>query len=285
MSEEFIIHARDGYPLGATRYPASGQARGHLIMAGATAVPQAFYRRFADYAAARGYGVTTFDYRGVGRSAPASLKEFNCDFTDWGRDLAAVVEAESMPGRQLGLIAHSFGGHALGLLPNHHLLDGAWLFGTGSGWRGWMPALEQLRVLMLWHVIGPLLVRRYDYLAWRRLGLGADLPQGVYRQWKRWSRFPRFFLDDPAEAAIVQNYAQVHTPIVAVNAHADRWGSPAARDALLSGYTNAPWRAVDIDTPRLGHMDYFRPQAVHLWADALDWFDTMASVRPPGQPA
>lgn len=280
MTEELIIRAFDGYALGATRYLTPGQARGHLILAGATAVPQIFYRRFAEYVAARGYSVTTFDYRGVGRSAPDTLAGFVCDFTDWGRrDLAAVVEAESAPSRKLGLIAHSFGGHALGLLPNHHLLDGAWMFGTGSGWRGWMPGLEQLRVMVLWHVIGPLLVQRHGYLAWQRLGLGADLPLGVFRQWKRWSRFPRFFLDDPTEGDIVRNFSQVRTPFVAVNAHADRWGSPAARNALLSGYTNAQWRAIDIDAPRLGHMDYFRPQAVDLWVAALDWFDALPARR------
>lgn len=276
MPDEKIIQTRDGYALGPTRYPATGPEPGCLILAGATAVPQAFYRRFAEYAAAQGYSVTTFDYRGVGRSAPRSLKGFDCDFVTWGRrDLAAVVEAEWSPGRKLRLVAHSFGGHALGLLPNHHLLKGAWMFGTGSGWRGWMPRFEQLRVLMLWNVIGPLLVRRYGYLAWHCLGFGADLPLGVYEQWKCWCRFPRFFLDDPAEGEIMKNFSEVRTSFVAVNASTDRWASPAARNALLSGYTNARWQAIDIDTPGLGHMGYFRPQSAYLWADMLAWVDQL----------
>jgi predicted alpha/beta hydrolase len=36
----FTLAARDGYPLTAQRYVAVGAPRGHLILAGATGVPQ-----------------------------------------------------------------------------------------------------------------------------------------------------------------------------------------------------------------------------------------------------
>ena len=39
-------------------------------MAGATAVPQKFYRRFAEFARQQGYDTLTLDYRGIGQSAP-----------------------------------------------------------------------------------------------------------------------------------------------------------------------------------------------------------------------
>ena len=88
----------DGYPLAATRYPARGATRGHLVMAGATGVPQGFYRRFAEFACSQGYEVMTLDYRGIGRSRPATLKGFRMDYLDWGRqDLAAAVDAMSTP--------------------------------------------------------------------------------------------------------------------------------------------------------------------------------------------
>ena len=65
-AERFTLAARDGYPLTAQRYAAVGAPRGHLIVAGATGVPQRFYRSFAQYAAAHGYTTLTLDYRGVG---------------------------------------------------------------------------------------------------------------------------------------------------------------------------------------------------------------------------
>ena len=58
--------AADGYPLSALRYEALGARKGNLIVAGATGVPQHFYRRFAEYASARGFDTLTLDYRGVG---------------------------------------------------------------------------------------------------------------------------------------------------------------------------------------------------------------------------
>ncbi|MEY4170718.1 MAG: hypothetical protein RLZ94_1791, partial [Actinomycetota bacterium] len=104
----FSVTAPDGYVLGATRYPAD-DPRARIVMAGATGVPQRFYRHFAEYAAARGYDVITFDYRGVGESAPASLRGFRMDYRDWARlDLAAVV-AEAAGDVPVHLVAHSYG--------------------------------------------------------------------------------------------------------------------------------------------------------------------------------
>jgi len=183
------VTAADGYVLGATRYPAD-DPRARIVMAGATGVPQRFYRHFAEYAAARGYDVITFDYRGVGESAPASLRGFRMDYRDWARlDLAAVLNQASgdLP---VHLVSHSYGGQALGLLPDPHIVTSMHALGSGSGWRGWMPRSEQPRVFFLWNVLGPVIVRRQGYLAWKRFGLGEDLPLGVYRQWKRWCRFP-----------------------------------------------------------------------------------------------
>jgi len=276
MSRQLTIHAADGYPLGAERHDPPGPERGHIVMAGAAAVPQGFYRRFAEYAATLGYTVTTFDYRGVGRSAPPTLRGFDADFLDWGQlDLAAVVRACAGGGVPLLLVGHSFAGNAFGMLPNHHLVDAVYLFGTGTGWHGFMPPPEQWRVRFLWHVLAPLLVRRHGYLAWRRFGLGEDLPLGVYRQWKRWCRRPRFLLDDPGLTSVALNFAHVTTPIMAVNAIDDRWAPPVSRDAFMSGYSGAPWRGADIDHLALGHMGYFRERGRPLWDAALEWFERL----------
>ncbi|QGZ39220.1 putative alpha/beta hydrolase [Pseudoduganella flava] len=281
------IRAADGYPLAATRYLPDGPERARLVVAGATGVPQGFYRRFAEFAAGRGYAVTTFDYRGVGLSAPESLAGFDGDFLDWARlDLAAVVDATSDAtaggGVPLLLVGHSYGGHAFGLLPNHAKIDGMYVFGTGAGWHGWMPLFERLKVLFMWHVAGPILTRRHGYLAWSRLGMGEDLPLGVYRQWRRWCRFPHYFFDDPAmRDKVVPAYAEVRAPIVAVNATDDPWAPPASRDAFMAGYRNAQWQGVDVDPRRgfgkLGHMGYFRPHAQPLWAAALEWCDGLVA--------
>lgn len=286
--ERLTLHAADGYPLAAHRFHAATPVRAHLVVGSATAVPQGFYRRFALHAAARGFDVLTLDYRGIGASAPKSLKGFRMNYLDWGRlDLAAGVAAMRQPGTPLYLVGHSYGGHALGLLPEPGWVHGAWTFATGAGWHGWMPPLERLRVLFMWRVLGPLMTRSAGYLPWSRLGMGEDLPLDVYRQWRHWCQFPRYFFDDPQMREVTARFDAVRFPIVAVNALDDAWAPPASRDAFMAGYRNAPVRSVTVD-PRgaglgtIGHMGYFRPRAVPLWNQALDWFDGLrgAAAQP-----
>lgn len=277
--------AADGYVLGASLYPAQGPVRGRLVVAGATAVPQGFYQRFARFAGERGYEVLTFDYRGIGRSRPPSLKGFRMDLLDWARqDLAAAVDAMADDALPLYVVGHSYGGHAFGLLPNHRKVAGFYVFGTGAGWHGYMPLGERLRVLLMWKLVLPLLTWWKGYCPWRMLGMGEDLPVDAYRQWRHWCRFPRYFFDDPAMRGIEAHYAAVTTPIVAANASDDLWASPASRDAFIDAYRHAPLVRTELDPARVGgkvgHMGYFRPIAEPYWDDVLRWFASLPPARP-----
>lgn len=285
-SFDLNLVAADGYVLSASRFRAAGALQGRLVVAGATAVPQGFYRRFAQFASARGFEVLTFDYRGIGRSRPPRLRGFRMDLLDWARlDLAAAVQAMAGEGVPLYVVGHSFGGHAFGLLPNHEQVAGCYVFGTGAGWHGYMPLGERLRVLAMWRIVLPLLTWYKGYCPWKMLGLGEDLPRDVFRQWRHWCQFPHYFFDDPAMTGIAQVYAQVRTPIVAANALDDLWALPPSRDAFMQGYRSAPVLRKDID-PRdvggkMGHMGYFRAQAEPCWQEMLGWF---AGLAPQGRP-
>jgi predicted alpha/beta hydrolase len=152
----------------------------------------------------------------------------------------------------LFMVGHSFGGHAFGLLPNHDRVARFHTFATGAGWHGWMPLAEQIKVTLMWRVIGPLLTRWKGYLAWSKLGMGEDLPLGVYRDWKHWCRFPRYFFDDPAMPHLADRFGRVTTPIRAANALDDLWAPPASRDAFMAGYRSAPVESIDIDPRHSG---------------------------------
>lgn len=274
-SRSVTLIAADGYPIAAERFDADGAPRGSLIVAGATAVPQGYYRRFAAHARRRGFTTLTLDYRGVGRSRPASLRGFATDFIEWATlDLAAAVDAMADDRLPLFMVGHSFGGHAFGLLPNHHRVARFCVFGTGAGWHGWMSRGESVRVRMLWNLVLPVLTAWKGYLPSSLLGLGEDLPLGVYRQWRHWCRFPHYFFDDPEMHDVALRYTRVRTPILAANAHDDPWAPPRSRDAFVQGYRNAPIERIDIDPARfggIGHMGYFRPHAEPLWDGALSW--------------
>lgn len=290
--ERLTLVADDGYRLAATRYSALGQLKGNLIMAGATGVQQRFYRRFAQHACAQGFNVLTLDYRGIGESAPRSLRGFEMSYLDWGfRDLAAAVEYLDDGSTPLFWVGHSFGGHALGLLPNHHRITATYCFGTGAGWTGWMPKLEALRVRLLWSCILPLIVAHKGYMAWSLLGMGDDLPLGVYKDWRRWCAHPHYFFDDPAMARVAGLYAEVRMPCIFANAVDDPWAPPASRDAFIKGYRNAQLLARDLYPEKkqqpIGHMGYFRASSTEVWDELLNWFaiqrDGAAMQRCSGQ--
>ncbi len=276
MNTNFTITTQDGYPLAASHYSAD-KPKANIILAGATGVPQAFYRRFAEYAATYGYNVITFDYRGIGRSKPADFKNFDSNFIEWATlDLAAVVDAmaDDLP---LFIVGHSFGGHAFGLLPNHQKIKCLYTFATGAGWYGYMPKAEAMKVKLLWDLVLPALAQWKGYIPMSLLGMGEDLPYGVYQQWKRWCKFPHYFFDDPKVPEIAEQFRKIHTPIIAANALDDLWALPKSRNAFMQGYQNADVQLIDIpltqSLPKIGHMGYFRSEAKSLWDNVLTAFD------------
>ena len=270
-------NATDGYELKGRHYKSTA-TKGIIIIASATGVPQGFYQKFAQFAVDNHYDVVTFDYRGIGESAPHSLRGFDMDYRDWAsKDLHAVVDTASETGLPIFLIGHSYGGHALGLIDNHHKITAAYFFGAGAGWHGWMPLLERVRVTIMWNLIAPIITRIKGYLGWSALGMGEDLPLGVYKQWKRWCRFPNYFFDDPNYPEMKQRFAKVKVPIEATTATDDKWAMPSSRDAFMQHYNNADLAKVDIDPSKsgmntIGHMGYFRSSSSMLWTDVIEFF-------------
>ncbi|MEM8931402.1 MAG: alpha/beta hydrolase, partial [Acidobacteriota bacterium] len=68
--------ARDGHPLVGTLFESDEPPRLALVVNSGTGIPRRFYARFAAHAAARGFVVLTYDYRGIGGSRPNSLRGF-----------------------------------------------------------------------------------------------------------------------------------------------------------------------------------------------------------------
>lgn len=278
LKQTLQITASDTFTLGATHFSPSYSGSEQtstaplIIVAGATGVPQRFYRRFAEAAVAQGCQVLTFDYRGIGQSKPGSLKGFKMNYLDWAeKDLAAVIEYAAAFNAPLYIVGHSYGGHAIGLLPDLTPIRAAWTYGTGAGWSGWMPKMERLKVQFMWQIVAPVLTRMYGYLGWSVLGMGEDLPLDVYKQWKHWCSYPKYFFEDPALPHLSKQFARVTFPLSAINATDDKWAPPASRDAFMQHYQNATLTNETIDPDKfggnIGHMGYFRTHSEALWQD------------------
>lgn len=277
-SEISLEHA-DGSMVGA-RLLAGGD-RGWVVVGGATATPQRYYRPLARWLAETHHvNVVTFDYRGIGASKAVPLRDETSDYRDWADDLALAVAHAARQGPAV-VVGHSFGGMAFGMTDAHEATRGLYTFGTGAGWHGYMPWGEAIRVWTLWNVLGPPLVAWRGYLPMSAVGLGEDIPLGVYRDWKRWCRWPRFFFDDP-EADFGERFARVRVPVVGVNSVDDPWAPPESGRAFLSHYPTAELvapRPPDLGLPAIGHMGYVRRSRAALWRALGSWLEERLSRR------
>ncbi len=98
---ETTLAATDAFPLAATWTLPEDNLRAVVVVNSAAAVPRGYYAPFAETLAAAGYGVLTYDYRGIGESLRApSLRGFAATMSDWARKdfagaLAAAAERRS----------------------------------------------------------------------------------------------------------------------------------------------------------------------------------------------
>jgi predicted alpha/beta hydrolase len=287
FADDIMIPAIDGYPLAATLYLPRGPKRHAVLINSATATPRRIYRGFASYLAYRGCAVLTYDYRGIGGSRkaghagpdqPGSLKGFEATMADWALlDIAAAVgwmreRYHAMPLRYVG---HSFGGQALGLLPNNIDVSRALLVAAQAGYWRLMSGIEGYRVAALLNGIGVPLTHALGYApGWA--GIGEDLPKGVFLQWTRWVMSPHYLFDDgslPSRA----NFANFTGDLRALCLTDDPWATRPAVELLCAGFPAATPEIVsvapkDAGVTRIGHFGFFRPHHRDtLWRGAADW--------------
>jgi predicted alpha/beta hydrolase len=269
---DLAVRALDGFGLAASEWTASSPPVA-VLMAPATGVRRRLYRAFADHLAGQGAAVLTWDWRGTGGSRPRSLRGFQATMREWGElDLGGTVAwaRHRHPGARLGVVGHSFGGQALGLVPDPAVFDRAMTVAAQSGYWGHWPVSRRPLYLALWTVVVPVLCALFGYFPARRLGLGEDLPAGVARQWARWCR-RRAYLGDWT------GHERVRAPLLAVSFPDDPYAPPPAVVALHSHYRGADVEqrvvtARQAGVERIGHFGYFRLGDGHpLWAEAWAW--------------
>ena len=272
--------ATDGYLLSGSLYHPKNPAKASILVACATGVPQAFYRRFAEYMTQFSYQVLTFDYRGVATSAPPQLKGFKMSYLDWGKyDVSGAIQYLAHYEIPLFMIGHSYGGQSLGLTSNHNQVKMMISFGTGAGWSGYMPTKERFKVKIIWNVVFPPLVALTGYLPWSKFKMGADLPKGVYSEWRKWCKHPTyFFADKQLGHELIYKFSQVSTPIIGVSSLDDDWALLNSRYAFMQHYSSSAKQFInispeDVGMQQIGHMGYFKKDAIQIWDKIAQKFD------------
>lgn len=297
----FELTAADGAVLGATLFTPRGAAiapRGTVILHAATAVPASYYQRFARFIAhAIGAHVLTYDYRGIGRSRPRSLRGFSATLTDWARLDAAAAHAfvrERFPGEPFALVGHSFGAQLVGLIDEPRAAAGMIMVGAQLAYyRDW-PVKEQPRLGFIWKVAVPAATALFGYLP-GRLGLGEDLPRDVARQWAAWCLHPDYMISEHLDAR--ERFARFDAPTLFYSFTDDAYAPQAAVQHLLRRLRRAPLEHVRLmpeerGADAIGHFGFFRPRfSATLWREAATFLRDALDGRVPrhqpelGEPA
>jgi predicted alpha/beta hydrolase len=285
--DDITFPALDGYALAATLFLPRRSRHSAVLINSATAVPRKIYKGFASYLASQGCAVLTYDYRGTGDSRPKPttahgpsnpLVGFKASMSDWAAlDVTAAVAwmRERYADTPLGYVGHSFGGQALGLLPNNAEVERALFVAAQAGYWGLMTAPERYRIYVLLKFAGVPLTRYMGYMP-GRIGLGMDLPKDVFLQWAGWVMSKHYMFDD-AKLRTLVNFPRYRGALRALSFTDDPWATPAAVELLCSGFTSArpdivTVRPAEAGASRIGHFGFFRAEHRDtLWRDSAEW--------------
>jgi predicted alpha/beta hydrolase len=275
----------DGFPLAARLHASRGAPRAVALVVPAMAVPQGFYAPFARWLAECGFDVLTFDFRGIGDSAPRSLRGFQADILTWAREDAAAMLAlarSRAARRPVAWIGHSLGGQILAMTPGNEAISAAITIASGVGY--WRENAYPLRYYswFLWFVAVPVATALCGYFPGRALGMVGNLPRGVIEQWSRWCRDPEYAVGVEGEA-MRELYRRPTLPMLSLSFTDDEYMSGQNVSVLHDFYANArrELRRItprDLGLRRIGHFGFFRPEAgERLWPLALEWL--LAATR------
>jgi predicted alpha/beta hydrolase len=289
-STDVAFTATDGCPLAGHLWHCNEHSEPPavaLINAGA-GIGSAYYDRFARYLSQAGVPTLLYDYRGIGRSRPRSLKGFSASVEDWGsKDCAAALEwlSSRFPGARRVVIGHSVGGFVTGFVTNGPLIDRMLLVGAHTGyWRDYA-LIARPGMYMLWHVLMPSLTRVVGYFPGRRLHLSEDLPAGVAMEWANrrhpdfwWNRrTPDGALDTEWRESALGRFQAIRARTLSLSFSDDAFATEAATDRLVGLYRNCSTTRIvirpgDAGRQKIGHFGFFRSRFRDLlWPQVVEW--------------
>ncbi len=282
------LRATDGRMLAAHWFPAAQETRrGAVVINGATAFPQTFYFKFAQYVAERGYDALIYDYRGMGLSAPKDLSRETALMSDWGLlDMPAALDAAvaRAGGLPVFTVGHSIGGQFLGLMRNHARARAHVQVATSVGYWRWEHAPFRYLAWWFWRVHGPVLLAIKGYVPSGGGWAGLALPRGVYEEWRRWCLRPQHFGPDLDTYLSANAFGEIRAPVLTVGFTDDPIATRRAVEAINRFFPNARresrwYSPKEIGTRRIGHEGFFLARHRDpLWKPVMDWIDAQGGA-------
>ena len=263
--------------LSGTLFLPTGEPRAAVVLNPATGVPQGYYRHFARWMAAdQRLAVLTYDYVGMGESAAGPLQDCGATMQSWALiDQPAAREAIRglVPGVPLWVIGHSLG--AMMLPMQEGIADIERVIAVASGYVHHTdhPWPYQGLARLFWFGHAPLLTKFLGYTPGKRLGLGEDLPAGVYWQWRKWCTTKSFFWTEVGDTLPEPQWTGA--PVRLVTFSDDQLIPSQCSWRLERSYgaencARVELNPTDFGLSKVGHIAAFSRKNAAIWPTILD---------------
>ncbi len=248
-----------------------------IVIAPAIGIEQGFYHLFACYFSDHGYTVISFDYRGIGRSAPENLKRYKSTLHEWAvQDVNAVLlyARHHWKKKEIIFIGHCIGGEIIGLAPASQYINRMVLVSTALTCEKLWPWHHRV-LLKLKKLKSRTLIKIMGYAPGNRLQKRMAIPRGVAEQMANWCDSDNGLFD----AFPDNNYRKLNVPVLAYTFTDDWLCPPRAVKELLNHFANASvtWyhlKPKELGVKRVGHFDFFfLSMRTILWSSLLRWLN------------
>ncbi|MBL7785699.1 MAG: alpha/beta fold hydrolase [Chitinophagales bacterium] len=287
QEQTITVRCADQTPLCATLFLPDQTPTKAVMIAPATGIRRKFYAAFARHLSEQGWGVITFDNRGIGDSLQDSVRNSDASLQVWGeQDMPAILEElkRRFPNANYHLVGHSAGGQLVGLMHNQHDLQSILNFACSSGSLQNMKGTFWWRAQFFMNVFIPLNNRLFGYTNTQWIGMGEPLPKQVAKEWRTWCN-GRGYVKMAFGKSIQQHwYDDVRCPALWLYAPDDHIANEANVRDMMSVFPSMrsdiqELRPADYSLSHIGHMQFFSGKANVLWKIAVEWLDGTAANK------
>ncbi|MFZ9386386.1 MAG: alpha/beta fold hydrolase [Chitinophagaceae bacterium] len=255
-----------------------------IIVAPGIGAVQSLYHLFACFYRNHGFTVISFDYRGMGLSAPDRLKGYRATLHEWAvQDINAVLlyARHTWQKHEIIYVGHCIGGEIIGLSPASQYISRMVLVSTALTCEKLWPFHHRLwiRIQKNGH---RLLAGMFGYLPGGNKSNRKSLPRGVVKQMANWCDSDNGLFDAYPD----NNYRKLNIPVLAYSFTDDWLCPPKAVRELLNHFSGASvsWfhlKPKDLGIRSVGHFDFFHPEMRSvLWKSLLRWLEDDWKTTP-----
>lgn len=275
------LECKDGEFIAATIHYPINALKGAILIAPATGIKRQFYANFAHYLAENGYGVISFDNRGIGESLVGDIKKSNASLQCWGeKDMPAVLEylKSNFPNTKYHLVGHSAGGQLVGLMHNASELNSMFNFACSSGQLKNMSNSHKIKAHFFMNFFIPLNNILFGHTKSQWVGMGEPLPKNAAKQWRDWCNGQGYVKTSFGKTVFNHAYDELSIPSLWINAIDDEIANDANLADMLTVFPQLNAETLTLNPKEhglkeIGHMKFFSKKSKALWSIALQWLE------------